>query len=124
MKGNRAIELLIVLYLFIRRNQVMNDRLNNEAQRSAYDRRRFMQLVGGMTAGGLLLAACGGTDTTQLTKVPPSTTLAQKDVEATIAASTGKTYFPGTGGVPDAYTAPPPLLQSVQYVPGRGGNVT
>jgi putative aldouronate transport system substrate-binding protein len=101
----------------------MDDNQKNE-QHNSINRRRFMQLVGSMTAGGALLAACG-TDNTPLTKTAQVTTTAQKDIEATIAAAKGKTYFPGENPeILDAFTAPIPLTQSVQYVPGKGGKVT
>jgi putative aldouronate transport system substrate-binding protein len=89
---------------------------------NVYNRRRFMQLAS-MAAGGTLLAACGESGAPQTLKPISATTLPQSQIEATVTASVGKTYFPGGPHVPDAYTAPPPAFQTVKYVPGTGKRV-
>lgn len=89
-----------------------------------YKRRRFMQLAASTAAGGALLAACGGNATQPLKVAPAATTMAQSQINATITASVGKTYFPANAAhVIDAYTAPLPPFQSVKYVPGSGKKV-
>ncbi|GHO84047.1 extracellular solute-binding protein [Dictyobacter formicarum] len=101
-------------------NQSKHDELSG-----VYNRRRFIQMMSTVTTGSVLLAACGGSDNQPLTKTTHVNTLSQKDARATLDASVGKTYFPSDDpNVLDAYTAPPPLIQSVQYVPGHGGKVT
>lgn len=88
-----------------------------------YDRRRFMQLAS-MAAGSALLTACGGSEaSSQQLKPIVATTLPQPQIDATVKASIGKTYFPGGPHVPDAYTAPLPAFQTVKYVPGTGKSV-
>jgi putative aldouronate transport system substrate-binding protein len=90
----------------------------------SYSRRHFMQLAAATTAGGILLAACGNDQPTQLKAAPIATTLPQNEINATSTASVGKTYFPGGAPhVPDAYTAVPPAFQSVKYIPGSGDTV-
>ncbi len=87
-----------------------------------YNRRRFLHTAA-LTSGSLLLAACGGT-TTQLQPTAKVTTVPGAQITATMQAAVGKTFFPsGDPNVPDAYTAPPPLVQSVSYVPGSGDTV-
>ncbi|HLZ60457.1 MAG TPA: extracellular solute-binding protein [Ktedonosporobacter sp.] len=88
----------------------------------SYNRRRFLHTAA-LTSGGLLLAACGGA-TTPLQATSKATTIPAAQITATIQAAVGKTFFPsGDPNVPDAYTTPPPLVQSVGYVPGSGKTV-
>lgn len=102
--------------------------MTEEATRhkDAVSRRRFMQAAASATVGGSLLAACGGTANTptQLTPAAAAKTLPQSQINATMTASVGKTYFPGSDHIPTAYTVPPPAFQSVKYVPGSGKKVT
>lgn len=88
-----------------------------------YSRRRFLHTAA-LTSGGLLLAACGGSTNTPLQSIAKATTVPGAQITATMQAAVGKTFFPsGDPNVPDAYTAPPPLVQSVSYVPGDGSTV-
>jgi putative aldouronate transport system substrate-binding protein len=100
----------------------MNEDKQGNSVSNVYNRRRFMQLAS-LAAGGTLLAACGGNEAAQPLKPIVATTLPQNQIEATVTASVGKTYFPGGPHVPDAYTAPPPAFQTVKYVPGTGKRV-
>lgn len=85
------------------------------------NRRNFLKLAA-FTAGSTLLTACGAA--TPQVKVPVEATLAPNVAQATLTAAKGKTYFPsGDPNLPDAYTAPPPLVQTVPTPPGRGGIV-
>ncbi|MBO0781485.1 MAG: extracellular solute-binding protein, partial [Ktedonobacteraceae bacterium] len=86
-------------------------------------RRRFIQMAASATVGSALLAACGGDTTSSLKPAPVATTLPQNQIDATVTASVGKTYFPGGPHVPEAYTAPPPAYQTVKYIPGSGQKV-
>ncbi|GCE49581.1 putative aldouronate transport system substrate-binding protein [Thermosporothrix hazakensis] len=95
----------------------------NEKKQGIYNRRRFFQ-VAALSTGSALLVACGGSDPAPLTKVTPVATIPAAQATATATASIGKTFFPsGDPNIPDAYTVPPPLTQSVEYVPGRGNKV-
>lgn len=86
-------------------------------------RRRFMQ-VAAMTTGSAVLAACGGSTTTQPAQLTAAPTTNPQSVAATVTAAVGKTYFPsGDPNVADAYTAPLPLSQTVFHVPGNGDTV-
>ncbi|MBO0794272.1 MAG: extracellular solute-binding protein [Ktedonobacteraceae bacterium] len=86
-------------------------------------RRRFIQMAASATVGSALLAACGGDTTSSLKPAPVATTLPQNQIDATVTASVGKTYFPGGPHVPEAYTVPPPAYQTVKYIPGSGQKV-
>lgn len=92
-------------------------------QRHNYNRRQFLYTAA-LASGSVLLAACGGTGSTVLQQTTKVSTLPGDQATATMQAAVGKTFFPsGNPNVPDAYTAPPPLGQSVRYIPGRGGTV-
>lgn len=96
--------------------------MTHETKQPSYGRRRFLQLAG-LAAGSTLLAACAD-NSGQLTAAPKATAVSQSAADATVQASIGKTYFPsGDPRIPDAYTAPPPLIQSTKFVPGSGGTV-
>ncbi|GCE10015.1 extracellular solute-binding protein [Dictyobacter aurantiacus] len=97
--------------------------LSNNGQ-NMYSRRRFIQVAASVTTTGALLAACSQGEDTKLTKAKVDKAVPGEQVTATVNAAKGKTYFPsGDPRIPDAYTAPLPPYQSVQYVPGRGGTV-
>ena len=102
----------------------MSEEMIHASERDAYSRRKFMR-VAALATGSALLTACGGQPTpTQPAKVPMVPTVSAGAVTATAQASVGKTYFPSPApNVPDAYTAPLPPFQSVNFVPGRGGTV-
>lgn len=101
----------------------MSEETTIEAERSVYSRRQFMR-VAAVATGSTLLAACGGQSTPTPSKIPMVPTVAPGAVTATAQASIGRTYFPSPApNVPDAYTAPLPPFQSVNFVPGRGGAV-
>src|SRR5581483_343409 len=103
----------------------MIDEETSHPSKDVVSRRRFMQVATSATVGSALLAACGGnpTSTTPLKAAPTTGTLPQSQIDATVTASVGKTYFPAELHIPAAYTAPPPLYQTVKYVPGTGKRV-
>ncbi|HZR38807.1 MAG TPA: extracellular solute-binding protein [Ktedonobacteraceae bacterium] len=101
----------------------MSDNIIHTENGDPGSRRHFLK-VAALTAGSTLLAACGGPSLASQVKIPAEPTLAPNLAQATITASAGKTYFPsGDPNVPDAYTVPPPLVQTVPEPPGRGGTV-
>jgi putative aldouronate transport system substrate-binding protein len=102
----------------------MSEQQNNGNPSNGLSRRRFVQVAGTM-AGGTLLAACGGTTTTNPpAKLTSIATIPPQDVTATATAAKGKTFFPsGDPNIADAYTAPMPAYQSVFEVPGSGDTV-
>ena len=102
----------------------MNEKTANQAgedRPTTYSRRQIMR-VATLTAGSALLVACNQSTPPQPMKTLP--TVAPAAMTATAQASIGKTYFPSPApNVPDAYTAPLPPFQSVNFVPGGGGTV-
>ncbi|HLZ64108.1 MAG TPA: substrate-binding domain-containing protein [Ktedonosporobacter sp.] len=102
----------------------MEEQNPNSQEREGVSRRQFLQAAASVAAGGTLLAACGGSPPAPLKQAPAATTIPQAQVDATVTASVGKTYFPGDGiHVPDAFLAPLPPYQTVKFVPGTGKKV-
>src|ERR1043166_6906068 len=98
----------------------MSDDLRSADHGDLNSRRQFIK-VAALTAGSALLAACGGPSISEQVKIKPVPTLPPDAVQATVEASVGKTYFPsGNPNVPDAYMAPPPLVQTVPEPPEIG----
>jgi putative aldouronate transport system substrate-binding protein len=103
----------------------MSSEKENSLSDKLLNRRQFMHTTA-IVAGGSLLAACGGSTPTKPVPVVAIPTIPPAVATATVSAMVGKTYFPSGNPdlVPDAFTAPLPLTQSVHFVPGRGDPVS